>query len=271
MTAVPCHPEELEQALALVRKGPPPHATNFFVAPGRYAAFFRGGIVWLARGEGVAVFARVEKSCLRGFFACGSGELKNVADKFVPLSRQALAVDLLGRGPDAEKQARIFEEAGFARHETVLRLARGRVEDLGTSSTVDVTDATRDDAGPIERLLDSDFDPLADQLPDSESILEAVKERAIRVVRHAGRLAGFVWSEQTGATATIRYWAVDRSARGKGVGSALMRDYFTRLAGCPRHLIWVRSRNAVAAACYEHYGYRADGLVDIIMVKRNSP
>ena len=91
----------------------------------------------------------------------------------------------------------------------------------------------------------------------------------ILVVRHSpNTVSGFLWWIQTGLTATIRYWGVDAAWRGCGVGGRLMNSYFGLTRECRRHLLWVRENNVTAAACYDHYGYKPDGLIDQVMVRK---
>jgi len=260
--------EKFEQALALAKKGTKRLSTNFFVAFSRYASFFKKGILWYATDETCAVFARNEEACTRGFFVCGCEDLKRASELLVPHGNKPLVVDLVGRHQDILTQAKVLEESGFVRHEIILRLTRGKFEGPLQKSPLEVTFAKREDAVQIESLLKGEFDSLADQLPDMEEIVEATSAQNIRVVREDGRVLGFEWNEKTGVTVTMRYGGVAKDARCKGVWSALMLDYFDNSLSCPRHLMWVRSKNTVASACHAHFGYQVDGLEDFVMVKK---
>jgi hypothetical protein len=48
-------------------------------------------------------------------------------------------------------------------------------------------------------------------------------------------------------------------------GAALMRRYFASQDAVKRFILWVAADNDNAIKKYEHYGYVADGLVDLVL------
>jgi GNAT superfamily N-acetyltransferase len=106
-------------------------------------------------------------------------------------------------------------------------------------------------------------------LANFERLLDIVErnEHAALIACEAGRPVGFVLllaslpDEVTGDDqAWVAYMAVERSARGRGIGSALLaaaEDEARRL-GAPYIALMVTEANAPARALYERAGYVAE-------------
>lgn len=77
------------------------------------------------------------------------------------------------------------------------------------------------------------------------------------VVEENDKIVGTVIGGFDGRRGLIYHLAVDRSARGQGLGRALMRQVESRLAakGCIRAYLLVRPNNLEAAAFYESLGW----------------
>jgi ribosomal protein S18 acetylase RimI-like enzyme len=100
------------------------------------------------------------------------------------------------------------------------------------------------------------------------------------VAEEAGRVRGFAWIDPCGAFSSapyLRLIAVDGSARGSGLGSALLAEFEARTAAVGRDwCLLVSDFNLGAQAFYERHGYRKagalpgfarPGITEILMVK----
>jgi len=100
------------------------------------------------------------------------------------------------------------------------------------------------------------------------------------VAEEGGRVAGFTWIEPRGAFSTapyLRLIAVDRAARGRGIGAALLGEFERRTADVGRdYCLLVSDFNEDAIAFYSRHGYRKagelpdfarPGITEILMVK----
>lgn len=259
--------ETLEALLKAARSGSRKFVTNFFASPPQREAWIRRGLRTLVATDGVLLLACDEERCTRMFFA---GDLDAIG-RVLPGCERARtlpwAVDLIGLPAQTQALAEVFSPAGFHPHERLVRLSRtGKHAFPQHSGENRACEAALPEDGPvILELLRLNFDFYVDQIPQPAQIAEGVDTEAIRVARSRS-LDGFLWFERTGVTALIRYWCVSSNARGRGIGSILMRDYFERTHDCARHLLWVREKNTHAANCYQHYGYAPDGLEDHVMV-----
>jgi hypothetical protein len=254
-----------DRVLAAVRTGTQRYATNFFVAPQHRAPWFNSRVLWLVVRDDLAVFCREEEACWRIFFSGARDALANaLASMAFTGNGKPLALDLIGRPADTTDLVAAAGKAGFHPHRRLQRLTRGvapvPVEDGWTTGPMEP-----DDVASLVFMLHKDFDAVADQLPDHGELMAAMATGQVRVARDGHSVSGFLWAERTGVTVLIRYLCVDAAKRGTGFGGSLMRGYFREMAGCTRHLLWLRDNNRSAAACYGHYGYAPDGLEDQIM------
>lgn len=80
-----------------------------------------------------------------------------------------------------------------------------------------------------------------------------------------GRVVGSVMAGYEGHRGWMNYLAAARSARGLGVGRALV-DHVERellALGCPKVSLQVRATNPDVVRFYEHLGYRVDDTIDL--------
>ncbi len=147
--------------------------------------------------------------------------------------------------------------------------------------TIRVRAATKDDRAFIESLgkrtaMDSvsslrRVDPAA-VLENFDRLLAAVdrREHVALVAEAEGQPAGFILTldslpdEVTGdEQAFIVYMAVERDARGAGIGFALLEraEHEARERGAPYMALMVTEENAPARALYERAGYRTERLL----------
>jgi len=59
--------------------------------------------------------------------------------------------------------------------------------------------------------------------------------------------------------------------RAFGLGSVLMRHYFSGQQAVRRFMLWVTAANENALQKYQHYGYAPDGLVDYVLANSLIP
>jgi ribosomal protein S18 acetylase RimI-like enzyme len=106
-------------------------------------------------------------------------------------------------------------------------------------------------------------------LENFDRLLAAVEERQYfaLIAEVDGKAAGFILTldslpdEVTGDDqAFVVYMAVERDARGAGIGSALLEraEHEARKRGAPYMALMVTDENAAARALYERAGYRTE-------------
>lgn len=175
--------------------------------------------------------------------------------------------DLVGRPDEVEELTACFEKAGFRKYKTLQRLVRMADSVASYSHDSNVEYACVTDVPKVLNSLVTSFDRYAEQIPSHEELVLATEQKRILIIRDGAELAGFLFFEQQGQTAVVRYWFVSSESRDAGIGSKLMKTFFNRCSNARRSLLWVISTNENAIAKYDHYGYKPDFLNDQVMIK----
>lgn len=174
--------------------------------------------------------------------------------------------DLVGQGEALERVCATYAGSGFALHTYLLRMVRIQSPDRCTDGESLV--ATAADAPEVKDFLERLLDRFAEQVPGLDELEREAEAGRLLLERRRGAVAGMLMYESKGRMAHLRYWHVDESARGEGIGSRLMLTFLGRCAQAQRLVLWVIGNNERSIAIYRHYGFEPDGLLDRIMILR---
>lgn len=220
-----------------------------------------GAVLLLRRGFGVTHLYHV---------AAHAAALRSALLRLDPARMtEPLSADLVGYPPAIEELQRTYTACGFTAYRCLWRMIHtGPPLCSPAVTTVPVHEAVESHAGEVRAFLAGLLDPLSEQLPAVDDIAAAARQGRVLTVREAGSIVGVLIFHLVGQSSTLRYWFVSPAVRHKGVGSSLMRAYFSRVTGARRIVLWVFSHNHDAIATYQKYGFKIDGLRDWIMLKK---
>lgn len=271
MTLVRSATEVLE-AIQKVKAGSSGFCTNFFPVQSKLESWVAHRELTSYSVEGATFFLRKDRDFAHLYFcASNSTTFGQRLPEFLERTTEKLSIDLVGSEASLTDLLNLAQKAGFARYSRLVRLARmaAPVQSVSAGQTVEF--ATHTDAPTILGLIERMFDRFADQLPTSYEIEAAIAARQISVIKQDGReIAALLFSETQGVTSTIRYWLVASEFHSRGLGSALIRHYFSSQSTVRRFILWVTAVNENAIQKYRHYGYTPDGLVDHVLVYRHA-
>lgn len=179
-----------------------------------------------------------------------------------------LSADLVGFQPAIEELKQTYVAGGFGPYRCLLRMThQGLMRQFAAPTQPLVKDASPRLTGLVHEFLLGLLDPFSEQIPSVDDLNQAAERGQILTVNEGQSVAGILIFDRVGQSTTLRYWFVSPNARGKGIGSALMRTFLHRVADSRRIVLWVFSDNDNAIAKYMTYGFKSDGLRDWIMVK----
>ena len=248
------------------------YATNFYLAINELEKWIsRKEIILLHEDPQLLIWTHVEAKCRRLYFAGDVDYLKKSIKKCNFNGHLPLAVDIIGKENDISKISSIFLQNTFTKRTKLVRLSMNLKKpdnDLvcKKEDNLIINYLEQNHIDEVERMFSNYFDFCADQIPDREDIREGITNSEIIVEPYDKRIKGFVWFEKKKLTSLIRYWCVDKDFRGSGVGSMLMAKYFSLTSNSPRHLLWVKEENENALKRYLHYGYKPDGIEDLVLI-----
>jgi GNAT superfamily N-acetyltransferase len=213
-------------------------------------------------------FLRKDGNFYHLYFNTDTDTLQSALIPLMSGTKNTIVTDLIGMKGSGDELSIIFEQAGFMRHASLFRMAKIIHDSCAEDEKNDVEYAKNNDVPIIHYFLDTLFDPYAEQIPSVVEIENAVRKGEILIAKDDGNLAGFLFFERTGLTSLLRYWFVDERYRDKKYGAKLMHAYFSKTEATKRYLLWVIRKNKNAIKKYEHYGYKADNLIDQVMLRK---
>lgn len=188
------------------------------------------------------------------------------------VSREPLVCDVVVRVGASAYGAEIpgaFRAAGF---EAVARYVRMTAPAIAMRpSRRPVTPATRADAEAVDDLLQLEFDPRADHLPDRAELHRWLDAGQVLVHRAGDRVDGLTAWDLDGPVCRWKFWAT-RPGTHPAVAVGLLGDMVAELArrGIQRTVLWVDADKAGPRATYHRLGFRDDGVEAHIHTRRSA-
>lgn len=115
----------------------------------------------------------------------------------------------------------------------------------------------------VYEIMFGNFDAKTGCIPSGEAIQQAIVERRILAYRLDGIPVGILHYTQGKGGTELRHLAVDKEYRGHGIGGALVRGYLAVTSG--KSTVWVRRDYHHAVAIYEKCGFKADGMLSVVL------
>lgn len=248
------------------------YTTNFYIAINEVEKWMsKKEITVLHEEPQLLIWTRTETGCRRLYFLGDADSLKKCINKCNFKGHLPLVADIIGQENDIAKMSSIFLQKKFTKRTKLVRLSMNLNKsdnDLPCKKedNIIINHLDKNDIAEVERMFSDYFDICADQIPNREDIRQGIANSEIIVEPYDKGIKGFVWFERKKLTSLIRYWCVDKKFRGFGIGSILMAKYFSLTLSSPRHLLWVKEENENALKRYLHYGYKPDGIEDLVLI-----
>ena len=247
---------------ATVRRAGPSYTSNLYAACEMVERWGPAGRLSALVTDGAVLLLRADRDFARVYHLAENGDALARALARLPGGRYV--ADLIGRDEALDAVTRSYAASGFTSHATLRRMTR--VQPTGEPEEGGATVATPADAPEVAAFLERLLDPLAEQLPEVEELREQADAGHLLLARRDGALAGMLAYDVGGALGHLRFWHVDATARGQGVGRDLMQAFLARCAQARRLVLWVMGDNQRSIDIYRHYGFTLDGLLDAVMI-----
>lgn len=252
--------EALQHRIGVVPRDGPGYTSNLYASRQIAERWCAAGQVRSQAGEGAVLVLRADRDFHRVHHVARDPAALAATLAMLPAGRYV--TDLVGRGDALERVCDAYRTGGFAHHAFLRRMRRAQGPEPAAG---EVALARADEAPAVAAFLDRLLDPLAEQLPDLAELREAADAGRLLLVRQGAAIAGMLMYDLNGQVAHLRFWHVDRDARGAGVGRQMMAAFLSRCAQARQIVLWVIGDNERSIAIYRHYGFEPDGLLDRIM------
>ena len=227
------------------------------------------GCLFVGKGQNNVFFFVKKAAGLRVYYY-----INDVAESFDFTTQSDLVTEILFRGDLPQEEIKFFECNGFQ-----VNLVRdqysGMYKDLYVPkepffSEIIAPAATIEDVEAACNLFDSSFDCLSgDYIPreDYESLLS---NHQIIIAQKNENFLGAIHQVKEGSVNVIGHIAVMESARGKGIGNALVRAFIEKNyeSEKTRYQLWVQRQNEAAVNMYKKFGFKFINKSTISLIKK---
>lgn len=183
-------------------------------------------------------------------------------------SADTMMFDIVGREKECEALLKLFKSFNYSNYCSLMRMSK-LTEPLEYNKDESVVFASISDVPFVSDILNNNFDVKSEQIPYMEELNEYARNRRILIFKDVSVIVGVVIFELSKVNLYLRYWWVNPTYRDKGVGSKLLHRYFNEGRNTKREELWVVATNDNAIAKYEHYGYKKDNMIDLVLCNKN--
>ena len=238
--------------------------TNFYISTQTLFPFIEEGRDTCQRFPGGSYFfVEGEKQIDLYFFLEKEKKLQRLPDFPKPVVLEQVAMEKADVSPTAEEWQAIGFQPYLKRRRLFLSAKNAPVEQR------EILFGNETDLPEIIDLMQESFEPYTSALPDAETLRKDLREGRVIVAKENGILLGFLRFGREKKVSVLWQIAVPKVGQGKGVGSALVRDWLAlERAEVTKFQLWVREDNPSAWRMYEKQGFLPDGRMAPVMIKK---
>jgi ribosomal protein S18 acetylase RimI-like enzyme len=248
------------------------YITNFYIGEERCNLLIKNKLLYVIYYEKCIFILYKDHNFFHLYFICSNeksltNSLKELISNYADYT---FITDIIGTEMYTKKTSEIFSQNGFEIYTILYRMSR--VENLDEPQIVDtrIKNATDCQAVQIFNIFEKYFDKYSEQLPLLEEIQQFICNNNVLVITEQQKVLGFVIFEIKGMTSYLRYWFVLPEYRDKKFGSILLRYFFYESRNTKKQIFWVLASNENAIIRYKHYGFKAETMLDQVMIKSNN-
>ena len=183
-------------------------------------------------------------------------------------SEDLIVVDLILKN-ETSLEKNLFEDNNFKLYTSLIRMINiGKKNFNEDLISMNVRSATFNDITIVKELLNLHFDPIAEQIPDTDELLNWIKNNAIIVYEEQSKILGFIIYDLKASTLFLRYWFVKPNYRDLRIGSKLFNEFLFRGKDTHRQMFWVIRSNENAINRYLHYGFKEEIMYNFVYTNK---
>jgi len=259
---------QIQEATRIIRNQKKGFYTNLFFDLPKFQKWIDQGIFYSIEFNRSIIFLKESNGFKNLYFT--SADLNELGEALVIVKTQnpddVIVSDIVGEKEGIHDTVRQFQNAGFNTYTVLMRMSRQILCEDEIFGIDRVRYAVREDLPKIRRLLETYFDPIAEQIPEIEKINDWADNNRILVSIYENEIIGFVIYEIGGLSSYLRYWFVHPLHRDKKIGSDLIKRFFYESRQTRRQYFWVIEKNENAIMRYRHYGFRDEEKRDYVLI-----
>ena len=240
--------------------------TNFFVRDEKLAYWIEAQQAYIKLND-YTLFILRKRPTYTQMYICNTDDdaLKIDLCNFVENCKGTISTDILGENDilvDALKQANFKSYMtlhSYVQNYVSTPVKPDKIDDKWFAKEVDLDG--------IMEILYENMDPLCEQIPDREEMLQDIKDHNVLVIHSpkTGELAAFLAFHRYGKLLHWEYWASRKKYRKDKLGLKLYEPYMQLNYDVRRHFGFVRDDNPMMEV-YKYMGFRFE-LKDEVFVR----
>lgn len=260
--------EELISSIAEIRDLRKGFITNFYLDVPKHTLWIEKGVVYTEKRNDTLFIIKKNTNFWNVFF-CST--IVDKLSKSIEYFNQKynnflLMFDFVGNERMLASYKEVFDTQ-MNEYCSLVRMSKINSEQEYILSS-DIKHASNEQAQELLDILYHFFDERTEQIPFLEEIESLIERENVLVFEHKGKIIGFLIFEKSMATLYLRYWFVHPEYRNMKVGSKLLNHFFHKGRDCKRHQLWVIRTNDNAIVRYQHYGFKAENLYDLVYTNK---
>lgn len=261
----------MNEAFTYVKNFKKKFTTNCYISSDKFQKIIKQKKIFEIAVDDVVYFLKKEKNFSNLYYYAASIESlsRTLPILLESLKGQTVIVEIVSRTKlSIEKE--IFEANKFNSYTSLLRMSSiNRITDNYQLNARNIRSASIDESKEIFNLLIKYFDPMAEQLPDMEDIINWIKKENIIVFDQNKTIVGFIIYDLMPKTLFLRYWFVDPLFRNLKIGSQLFKEFLLRGGRTERQILWVIQTNENAIKRYLHYGFKVEDMFNYVLINNH--
>lgn len=260
--------EKLIASIAEIRNLKKGFITNFYLDVSKHTLWVKKGVVYVEKEHDTLFIVKKNRNFWNVYFC--STKVEELSKDLEQFNRQyrdfMLMYDIVGNECMLASYKDILDNQ-MNEYCSLVRMSRIN-SDQEYNLSSDIKYASKEQAQELLNLLNNYFDERTEQIPFLEEIESMIEKENVLVYEHKGIIIGFSIFEKSFTTLYLRYWFVHPEYRNMKVGSKLLNHFFHSGRDCKRHQLWVIRSNDSAIVRYEHYGFKAENLYDVVYTNK---
>ncbi len=260
----------LKESILFIKGLKKKYKTNFYVNEKIVSLWIQKKILYINTINEVVFFIKKNQKFYNLFYIASSNNdleesLKRLLNEY---SKLVFICDIVSKDKNPNEKT-IMNNVGFFEYTSFIRMYRmyqyNRNNYVSNSNTIV---AGVDLLEQIYQLLNTNFDPLCEQLPLKETLLDWIANENVVAYMDNKKVIGFMIFIITGSTLSFRFWYVHSNYRKQKIGSKLFNLALLKSINTKRQIGFFLKSNENSIKRFKHYGFKEDNTYDFVMINK---
>lgn len=193
--------------------------------------------------------------------------INDITKKIAEIYHKDVVVEIVSRCNHKDNEiVKFFKKQNFEYCIERVRYIHACDKCVGDNVADNIELCKNDDLENVYRILKENFNIYTGCIPIKEKLIEDIKKRKIYIYRDK-KIKGVLRISNNKFSSEIRQLVINKNERRKGIATRLVNKYFSDVDS-KRRIVWTGKENIDARRFYEKIGYKPDGYISMIFIKK---